>query len=125
MRPLTQQRAEPSSNQITAVPGLAVAEPHHAVAQRFQLGVPGSIRFECRARAMRLPTVGLDDKPAITPQEVDLVRTDPDIDLRLGEPMAPEPEETPLELRSRGLLEEARNIADRQVQNLGLSDGSF
>jgi hypothetical protein len=101
---------------------LAPGETNDLVAQNSKAGLPGAVLLEGGPASMRIPAVDFDDEAFVAPEIVDLVSSNPDIDLGLGKAVATaEGEHAVLELRSRavgfGL------ITDRQAQELSLAEG--
>jgi len=63
------------------------------------------------------------DQPPVTPEEVDQIRTDADIDLRHGQVMtAAESQAVALEIAASAVLLLAIQIIDRQAENVRLAD---
>lgn len=87
-------------NHRTALHDVQVGEAQDPETLALKMGIPSAVAFERVAMTVMTEAVGLDDQPAVPPEEVDLVRANPGIDLWLGKAVAAtEAEEEPLELR--------------------------
>jgi hypothetical protein len=115
----TENGAQRGRNSAGLLPNLAVGEANHPVTEGVKLNVTCSVRFEGDAIAVMPEAVGLDDQRLLAPEEVDLVRPNPNIHFRAGETVAAaEAKEVPLQLAAGevGLSLERGFIDQSQVE---------
>ncbi len=96
---------------------LLFGKPQNLIAATLQLEIPATVVLKGLFAAVVEVAVGFYHEPSLTPDEVDQVRADGDIDLRPREPMTTaEPQEVSLEVTTRPVL--AALPTNRQAKNV-------